>query len=71
MRDGLSHALDSPASGTEVFVIPHDFLRRLSTADRVAIMRQGQIVHAGPTDQLSVRDVVAIMVGQEDDRAAG
>jgi ABC-type sugar transport system ATPase subunit len=72
MRDGLSHALKSPESGSEtVSVISHDFLRTLSTADSVAAMRQGQIVHDSPRDGLSVRNVVAIMVGQEGDRAAG
>jgi simple sugar transport system ATP-binding protein len=59
------------ARGLAVIVVSHDILRMLATADRVAIMRQGQIVHDGPTDELSVRDVVAIMVGQEDDGATG
>jgi simple sugar transport system ATP-binding protein len=59
------------ARGLAVIVVSHDILRMLDTADRVAIMRQGQIVHDGPTGDLSVRDVVAIMVGQEGDSAAG
>jgi ABC-type dipeptide/oligopeptide/nickel transport system ATPase component len=68
MRDGLSRALESPEEGSgTVIVVSHDILRVFSTVDRVAIMRQGEIVHDGPTDELSVRD----LVGQEGDRAAG
>jgi simple sugar transport system ATP-binding protein len=57
--------------GLAVIVVSHDIPRMLDTADRVAIMRHGQIVYDGPTDDLSVREVVAIMVGQERDREAG
>jgi ABC-type sulfate/molybdate transport systems ATPase subunit len=68
MRDGVSRALESPHNGSgTVTVLSHDILRMLNTADRVAIMRQGQIVPDGPADELPVRDVV----GQEGDNAAG
>lgn len=51
--------------GLAVIVVSHDILRMLDIADRVAIMRAGRVVYAGYASALSVRDVVAIMVGQE------
>jgi simple sugar transport system ATP-binding protein len=56
--------------GLAVIVVSHDILRMLEAADRVAIMRRGRVVHDGPTTELSVRDVVAIMVGEESETAA-
>lgn len=49
--------------GLAVIVVSHDILRILDVADRVAVLRRGLVVHDGPAQGLSVRDVVELMVG--------
>jgi ABC-type sugar transport system ATPase subunit len=53
------------ARGLAAVVISHDIPRMLETADRVVVMRQGQIVLERMASRMTVTHVVAAMVGQE------
>jgi simple sugar transport system ATP-binding protein len=49
--------------GLAVVVISHDIPKMLSLADRIAIMRQGRTVSITPTRELTLIDVVRVMLG--------
>lgn len=49
--------------GLAVVVISHDIPKMLSLADRVAIMRQGRTVSIAPARELTLTDVVRMMLG--------
>jgi simple sugar transport system ATP-binding protein len=51
------------ARGLAVVVISHDIPRMLSLADRIAVMRQGRTVANMPAHELSLTDVVTLMLG--------
>jgi simple sugar transport system ATP-binding protein len=51
------------ARGLAVVVISHDIPRMLSLADRFAVMRQGRTVANTPARELTLTDVVTLMLG--------
>ena len=51
------------ARGLAVVVISHDIPRMLSLADRIAVMRQGLTVSNTPARDLTLTDVVTLMLG--------
>jgi simple sugar transport system ATP-binding protein len=54
--------------GLAIVVISHDIPKMLSLADRIAVMRQGRTVSNTPASDLTLTDVVTLMLGG---RAAG
>lgn len=54
--------------GLGVLVVSHDLPRILKVADRATILARGRTAYEGPTSDLTVPDVVAIMVGYTGDR---
>jgi simple sugar transport system ATP-binding protein len=53
------------ARGLAVLVISHDIPRMLTVANRVAVMRHGQVVATRPAADLRVTDVIGLMLGEE------
>jgi simple sugar transport system ATP-binding protein len=51
--------------GLAIVVISHDIPKMLSLADRIAIMRQGRTVSNTPARELTLTDVVTVMLGGE------
>lgn len=51
------------ARGLAVVVISHDIPRMLSLADRIAVMRHGRTVSNSPARDLTLSDVVTLMLG--------
>jgi ABC-type sugar transport system ATPase subunit len=51
------------ARGLAVLVISHDIPKMLGLADRVAVMRQGRTVANMPAGDLTLTDVVTLMLG--------
>jgi len=51
------------ARGLAVVVISHDIPKMLSLADRIAVMRQGRTVSNTPAKDLTLTDVVTLMLG--------
>lgn len=49
--------------GLAVIVVSHDIPKMLSLADRIAVMRQGRTVANLPARDLTLTDVVALMLG--------
>ncbi len=49
--------------GLAVVVISHDIPKMLSLADRIAVMRQGRTVSNTPARDLTLTDVVTLMLG--------
>lgn len=49
--------------GLAVVVISHDIPKMLSLADRIAVMRQGRTVSITPARDLTLTDVVTLMLG--------
>lgn len=49
--------------GLAVVVISHDIPRMLTLADRIAVMRHGQIVVVRPASELSLPEIVGLMLG--------
>ncbi|HTN97908.1 MAG TPA: ATP-binding cassette domain-containing protein [Nordella sp.] len=58
------------ARGLAVVVISHDIPKMLSLADRIAIMRQGRTVSNTPARDLTLTDVVTVMLGGKAAEAA-
>jgi simple sugar transport system ATP-binding protein len=56
--------------GLAVVVISHDIPRMLTLADRIAVMRHGQIVVTRPAAELSLPQVVGLMLGASQSEAA-
>lgn len=57
------------ARGLCVLVISHDIPRMLKNADRVVVMRHGQVVATAPARAMDVADVVMHMVSGGDEVA--
>ncbi|XVV15858.1 sugar ABC transporter ATP-binding protein [Actinoplanes sp. CA-131856] len=55
------------ASGTTVILISHFLDEVLSVADRVTVLRDGNLIRTGQAGETSPRDLVAQMVGREID----
>ncbi len=51
------------ARGLAVVVISHDIPKMLSLADRIAVMRQGRTVSNTPARDMTLTDVVTLMLG--------
>jgi simple sugar transport system ATP-binding protein len=51
--------------GLAVLVVSHDIPRMLQVADRVAVLRQGRVVHSARSGEVSLTDIVGAMVGQQ------
>jgi simple sugar transport system ATP-binding protein len=51
------------ARGLAVVVISHDIPKMLTLADRIAVMRQGRTISNAPADDLTLTDVVTVMLG--------
>lgn len=51
------------ARGLAVVVVSHDIPKMLSLADRIAVMRQGRTISNMPAGELSLTDVVTLMLG--------
>jgi len=51
------------ARGLAIVVISHDIPKMLSLADRIAVMRQGRTVSNTPASELTLTDVVTLMLG--------
>ena len=51
-------------------VISHDIPKMLSLADRIAVMRQGRTVSNTPARDLTLTDVVTLMLGGKAKEAA-
>jgi simple sugar transport system ATP-binding protein len=49
--------------GLAVLVISHDIPRMLNIADRIAVMRHGLVVTTRPASELSLGDVISLMLG--------
>jgi len=49
--------------GLAVLVISHDIPRMLTIADRIAVMRHGLVVTTRPATDLSLNDVISLMLG--------
>jgi simple sugar transport system ATP-binding protein len=49
--------------GLGVLVVSHDIPNMLEVADRMAIMRHGVVIESRPTSELSVEEVVTLMLG--------
>lgn len=49
--------------GLAVVVVSHDIPKMLSLADRIAVLRQGRTVSITPARDLTLTDVVALMLG--------
>jgi simple sugar transport system ATP-binding protein len=49
--------------GLAVVVISHDIPRMLDLADRIAVMRQGRTVATLPARDLTLSDIVTLMLG--------
>lgn len=49
--------------GLAVVVISHDIPRMLTTADRIAVMRHGQVIVTCPASEMSLPEVVGLMLG--------
>lgn len=58
------------ARGLAVVVISHDIPKMLSLADRIAIMRQGRTVSNTPARDMTLTDVVTLMLGGKAAEAA-
>ena len=58
------------ARGLAVIVISHDIPKMLSLADRIAIMRQGRTISNTEARQMTLTDVVTIMLGGKATEAA-
>lgn len=58
------------ARGLGVLVVSHDLPRVLAVADRVAILWRGRTAYEGPSEGLTVPDVVSTMVGYGKEQAA-
>lgn len=56
--------------GLAVVVVSHDIPRMLQIADRVAVMRHGQIVVNQPAGELTLTGVIGLMLGSADSSAA-
>jgi len=54
---------NAAARGLAVVVISHDIPKMLSLADRIAVMRQGRTVSNTPARELTLTDVVTLMLG--------
>lgn len=50
--------------GIGVLIISHDIKNVLSLADRILVLRQGQITYDGPPAEMSVSGLMAKMVGE-------
>jgi len=62
--DIVYESIRSAASrGLAVVVISHDIPKMLSLADRIAVMRQGRTVSNLPARDLTLTDVVTLMLG--------
>ena len=57
--------LQAAGRGLAIVVISHDIPKMLSLADRIAIMRQGRTVSNTPARELTLTDVVTVMLGGE------
>lgn len=55
--------------GLTILLVSHDLPSVIEIADRIAVMRQGQVVTVIPAKTATVPDIVALMLGQEDTRA--
>jgi len=51
------------ARGLAVVVISHDIPKMLTLADRIAVMRQGRTISNAPARDLTLTDVVTVMLG--------
>jgi len=51
------------ARGLAVVVISHDIPKMLGLADRIAVLRQGRTVSNTPASELTLTDVVTLMLG--------
>jgi ribose transport system permease protein/ribose transport system ATP-binding protein len=49
--------------GTSVVMITHDVASVKKVSDRVLVLRHGQLVYEGPTDELSELDLLQLMAG--------
>lgn len=58
------------ARGLAIIVISHDIPKMLSLADRIAIMRQGRTIANLPARDLTLTDVVTLMLGGKTAEAA-
>jgi simple sugar transport system ATP-binding protein len=56
--------------GLAVVVISHDIPRMLKIADRIAVMRHGQIVTNRIAAELTLSEVVGLMLGSAETSAA-
>jgi simple sugar transport system ATP-binding protein len=62
----VCHTIRATADrGLAVLVVSHDIPRMLDVADRIAVLRQGQVVHEAPSADVTLTDVVGAMVGQK------
>src|SRR5262249_14332103 len=52
------------AEGAAILLITHKLAEVKALADRVTVMRDGRVVGGGPTAELSVEDMVELMVGR-------
>ena len=51
------------ARGAAVILISHDIDTVFEVADRVVVLRLGQVVHEGPCEDLSTIDLIHMMAG--------
>jgi len=51
--------------GLAVLVISHDIPRMLTVADRIAVMRHGEVVAERPASELHLADVIGLMLGEQ------
>lgn len=51
------------AEGTAVLLVSHDLESVFAVADRVVVLRQGRLIHDGPTSELSQGQLVHMMAG--------
>jgi ABC-type sugar transport system ATPase subunit len=61
---------NAAARGLAVVVISHDIPKMLSLADRIAVMRQGRTIANQPARELTLNDVVTLMLGGKAAEAA-
>lgn len=52
-------------SGVGIIFVSHAIEESLKIADRVTVLRDGEVQHTGPTSELTRDDIVRLMVGRE------
>jgi ABC-type sugar transport system ATPase subunit len=67
-RNVLASMRAAADQGTGVIMIAHDIQSVRAVADRVVVLRLGEVVHEGPTDELSDLELLGLMAGLSSER---